>query len=370
MMASVANPPDDSKPVSAPPEQVVTAAVLAGKLGLSRSTVSIVLRGDAVKRKISNATIERVLEAAREYDYIPNQIAQSLRRQRSGIVSIVVVNFRMDWCEELLSGALDVLDEAGVTPFVAAHRNSADRQQKELLAALRRRDDGVIVQPIPGQEEVYRRLQRNGIPLVFLGDWPVDMPEVSRVAWDSGGASATVVNHLVDGGRRKIGYIGHNYPLAMHIERYAAFERTLRQNNLPVNPKWIVQAPADTPLHDILDPSLRRMLGPTVPEADRPDALFFMNDGLALPALEVLQSMKVSVPGEVAIVGIGDLPLTGHSGISLTTVAEPVETMGREAAEVVLRLSRNSSEAPIHRLIHGRQLLVRATSGPRSAMAT
>src|SRR4051812_47159552 len=68
----------------------VTAASLAEILGLSRSTVSIVLRGDAERRKISPATVERVLAAARKHNYVPNLIAQSLRRQRSGVVAVIV----------------------------------------------------------------------------------------------------------------------------------------------------------------------------------------------------------------------------------------------------------------------------------------
>src|SRR5436309_8845505 len=88
----------------------ITAAMLAAKLGLSRSTVSIVLRGDAERRKISPATVERVLQAARKYNYVPNQIAQSLRRQRSGVVSVVVINFHLDWCEQLMTGMMSELD--------------------------------------------------------------------------------------------------------------------------------------------------------------------------------------------------------------------------------------------------------------------
>src|SRR5262249_22324508 len=129
---------------STPPGQPVTAAILAEILGLSRSTVSIVLRGDAQRRKISPQTVQRVLDAAKQYDSVPNLTAQNLRRQRSGVVSVLIVNCRMDWCEELMGGVMSILDGARYTPFVAAHRNSAARQEKELMSAIQRRDDAVI----------------------------------------------------------------------------------------------------------------------------------------------------------------------------------------------------------------------------------
>src|SRR5438874_10139247 len=141
-----------SRDASASP--TITAAMLAAKLGLSRSTVSIVLRGDAERRKISPETVARVLEAAQKYNYVPNLIAQRLRRQRSDIISVIVVNFRLDWCEELMGGVLEVLDQGPLTPFVTTHRNNPQRQEKELLAAISRRDDAIVCQPIPGQNEI------------------------------------------------------------------------------------------------------------------------------------------------------------------------------------------------------------------------
>src|SRR5215218_3261542 len=95
---ATAAPATQTPPREAPTPSAVTAADLAEIVGLSRSTVSIVLRGDAERRKISPATVERVLAAARKYNYVPNQTAQRLRRQRSGVVSVIVINFRLDWC--------------------------------------------------------------------------------------------------------------------------------------------------------------------------------------------------------------------------------------------------------------------------------
>jgi LacI family transcriptional regulator len=337
----------------------ITAAMLAAKLGLSRSTVSIVLRGDAERRKISPETVARVLEAAQKYNYVPNLIAQRLRRQRSDIIAVIVVNFRLDWCEELMGGVLQVLDESPLTPFVTTHRNNPQRQEKELLAAISRRDDAIICQPIPGQTEIYQRVLRSGIPLIFLGDYPPQLPHVSRVIWDSGEAARVAVNHLLDTGRRRIGYIGMEYPLAMHINRYRAYETGLRDAGLSFNPHWVVHAPPGQSINEILDPAIHGMFANG---ADRPDALFLMNDGLALPALEKLHKLGLKVPSDVAVIGLGNLPLTGHSSISLSTVVEPVRQMGLEAAKVSLELIADPSKAPIERVIHSTDLLARRTT--------
>jgi len=337
----------------------VTSTQLAAKLGLSRSTVSIVLRGDAERRKIPRKTVDRVLRGAERYNYVPNQIAQRLRTQRSGVVSVIVVNFRMDWTEAVMDGVLEVLEPKGLTPFVATHRNDPQRQERELLAALSRRDDGVICQPIAEHTAIYDRLLRAGIPVVFLGDYPADMPHVSRVAWDSGQAARVAVQHLIDTGRRRIAYLGMHYPLRMHVARYAAYEDAVRAAKLPLNPRWVVHASAQGTLDDTLDPALASFFAPGV---EHPDGIFVMNDGLALPMLERLDAMNVRVPQDVAVAGLGDVPMARHAGIGLSTVVEPVREMGVEAARAVIALIDDPTLAPIERIIASNTLRIRRST--------
>jgi DNA-binding LacI/PurR family transcriptional regulator len=353
-------PPGGTGPAVALRGTRVTSTELAGKLGLSRATVSIVLRGDAERRKIPAKTVERVMRAAERYNYVPNQIAQRLRKQRSGVVSVIVVNFRMDWAEAVMDGVLEVLEAKGLTPFVATHRNDPQRQERELLAALSRRDDGVICQPIAGHTAIYERLRKAGIPVVFLGDYPADMPHVSRVAWDSGEAARVAVQHLIDTGRRRIAYLGMHYPLHMHIARFAAYEDAIRDAGLPLNPRWVVHASAQGTLDDTLDPALARFFAPG---AEHPDAIFVINDGLALPMLERLAAAGIRVPQDVAVIGMGDVPMARHVGIGLSTVVEPVREMGVEAAQAMAALIGNPALAPIERIIVSNTLRARRTTG-------
>lgn len=358
--------PSHQLPVKRSTPQAVTAAQLAEKLGLSRSTVSIVLRGDAERRKISTSTVKRVLEAAKKYNYVPNFLAQSLRRQKSGIISVLVVNFSMNWCEELMTGLYEVLEAKHYTPFVAAHRASPERQQRELEASLRRRDDAVILQPIPGEEETYRHVIDAGLNLLFLGDYPASMPDSNYVAWDSGDGARAAVEHLIRLGRKRIGYVGVEYPLKMHIERFQNYERALREASLPVDPRFIVNGPtqfaSETTFEEYLDKQFDCMFARDLKREERPDALFMMNDGIALPAIPLLEKRGLRIPQDVALVGMGNLALTGHSGIGLTTIHEPVAELGAEAARAAIELIDGTDAGPIHGIIPGSKLLARRTT--------
>lgn len=291
--------------------------------------------------------------------YVPNSTARNFRLQRSGMIGVLLANLKADWAEVVIDGMLDVFRPGGYAPFIAIHGFDADLANRELLSCLQRRDEGVICQPVPGQKELYDRIQQMGTQLVFLGDQPEDMPEVSVVAWDSGAAARTAVQHLIDTGRRRIGFVGTDYPMRMSRERFEAYESVLREADLAPRPHWIAVAPLEWSVDSIVNGALDSIFGC---DQEHPDAIFALNDGLALPLLEALEDRGIRVPQDVAVIGMGDLPMTGHRGIGLSTVREPCVKMGKQVAEVMLELISNPDKAPINRLIPGRELKIRRST--------
>ena len=342
------------------PRLPITSAMIAQKLSVSRATVSIVLNGHGEARKISARTIERVVTTARELGYAPDRAARNLRTRRSGVVGVLLADFRMDWSERVMTGMAEVFDPDIHTALVATHRFDVARHRKELMAAVQRRDEAIIVQPVPGQDELYRQVMRSGVPLIFLGDRPLaDLPTASFAGWDSAAAAHTAVEHLVATGRTRIGHISVEHALRMTLERTATFRRVLTESGLRINERWIAIPPPGGDVAGMLAGILERMFAPG---AEHPDALFMLNDGLALTLLEVLDQRGIRVPDDVAVIGLGDLPLTGHRGISLSTVREPCEEMGRAAARAALTLIADPGKAPLIAPIPGNELKARRTT--------
>ena len=340
----------------------VTAEELAKKLGISRATVSIVLRGDAKRRKISVATTDRVLAAAAKHNYVPNQAARMLRRQRTDMIGVIFPNFRLDWAERVMTGMLEILAPSPYTPFVATHRFDRELFTKEILSSLQRRDDALICHPLPELGDMYDRLASASMPVVFLGDRPLDAARaerVSSVVWDAGAAARVAVEHLVKLGRRRIGFLGIDYPMEQSRARVAAYRSVLKRAGLTAEKSWVFLPQASSTIEQIVEPGLAQMFAPGRPH---PDAIFVLNDGIALPALERLHRRRIAVPETVAVVSMGDLPLTGHSAVGLSTMREPVEQMGREAAELALQLIDDPAAGPIHRTIKCAELHERKTT--------
>lgn len=341
------------------PRPPVTSAMIAHKLGVSRATVSIVLNGQGEVRKLSPATIARVVAAARELGYAPDRAARNLRLRRSGVVGVLLADFRMDWSERVMSGMAEVFDQGSHTALIATHHFDPVRHRRELTAAVQRRDEAIIVQPVPGQDALYRQVLASGVPLVFLGDLPLDLTPVSFAGWDSAAAARTAVEHLIATGRRRIGHIAVEHPLCMTLERTATYRRVLSESGLPINERWIAIPPPTGDAAGMLAGVVERLFAPG---AERPDALFMLNDGLALTVLEVLDQRGIRVPEDVAVIGMGDLPLTGHRGIGLSTVREPCEEMGRAAAHAALTLIAGPGRAPLIAPIPGNELKARRST--------
>ena len=93
-----------------------------------------------------------------------------------------------------------------------------------------------------------------------------------------------------------------------------------------------------------------------------PDAFFALNDALAIIAIERLERMGINIPDDVAIAGIGDLPVAAMSRINLTTAHEPREQIGRKAAEIMLELIKNPKHKPMHIKIKYNELKIRKSS--------
>lgn len=340
----------------------ISGLELSKKLGLSHATVSYVLTGVAERKKISAATIKRVQQAAKRYNCVPNAAALSLKSRRSGIIGVTIANFALDWAEEAMRGIQSIFDLTDYVPFVSLHAFDASRNEKELLASLRRRDEGVIAFPMMGCDDAYERVIGSGVPLVFLGDRPPTMKRACSVTWAAENAVRAALDHLQAIGRKRIAFLGIDYGGLSSLHRLKAFLAWMRAAGWPLRKGWILKLPTEIPPSDSVPDAIRRLFAN---KKDRPDAIFAMNDSLALPALDTLEDLGISVPGQVAIIGLGNLPATRYRAIGLSTVAEPIEEMGRRAAETVQGLISGKIKTPVHLTIESSEVIVRRTTAGR-----
>lgn len=354
-----------SKTRTASSRKNVTITSIAQELGVSVATVSYVMNNKTKQNGISEKTALRVRELAKKRGYVPNDLARSLRRQRTQSIGLVLSDLEQGWAHRALKGVLSILDPEEYVPFISVHFWNPERERRELQSMVKRRLEAIITVPMADNLETYRDLINTGIPLIFLQDEMEDLPQASFTMWDAREAARACVAHLVANGRQRIGFVGadHFTPwMKMRIEEYKA---ALAAAGLGYREEWVCLDPRQ-PLST--RPATEHEFGSSIrklfdSDHELPDAMLAMNDAVAMTCLSVLENeYGYRVPEEIAIIGMGDLPQSRLVGLS--SAHEPVEEVGARAAEIALTLARTPNHKPIHALVPGNQLHLRRSTEP------
>jgi DNA-binding LacI/PurR family transcriptional regulator len=297
---------------------------VARAAGVSQRTVSNVVNDYAYVRP---ETRRRVLEAMEELGYVPNAAARSLRRSRTGLIAFVVPDFRARIFADLAGLVVREAEALGHRVLIEVTDSDRERELQVLSGGRNQLTDGAIMMALSLRPQDGRR-RRSGYPLVLMGDHVLE--GVHHVAIPNREASLAVVRHLAGSGRRRLMLLGHGpHGSETARMRLSGFLAGLAEAGLPADEALMVAA----------DWSRARGRQAIEEHIDSgrplPDAIFAMNDSLALGALRALRERGVLVPQEVALVGFDDVEEARYSTPSLTSVSPDLEAMAAHAVAML-----------------------------------
>ncbi|WP_410789217.1 LacI family DNA-binding transcriptional regulator [Kribbella sp. C-35] len=333
----------------------VTMRDVARKAGVSPKTVSNVMNGYPYIRE---ETRTKVLAAIDALGYRMNISARNLKSGRTGVIALAVPELSNPYFAELADAAIAAAGEHGLTVMIET--TGADRE-RELTALARPRGhlvDGLLYSPLGlGPEDVDQL--RTETPMVLLGERIFHGP-VDHVMIDNVAGTKAVVRHLLDQGRRRIAVIGirPREGVGTAAIRYGAYIETLAEYGVQVREelavsggKWHRSSGAD---------AVAELL-----ETGQPfDAVFALNDTLALGAIRALTAHGVRIPDDVAVAGFDNIDEASYSSPTLTTVDPDRVHIARTAVELLVqRMAGDASEH--HEVVAPYELHTReSTLGP------
>lgn len=313
---------------------------------------------------ISEATRQRVLDAARDLGYHPNAAARSLRRQKAGVVGLVTYDTsnRMGtnafmWL--VMDGVMSELGQAGTKLIVEA----ADASRSDPCVSLVREGhvDGLIVTGGRQADTELRALHADGIPIVLWGRLSgSDLPFVDI---DNVTAARIAVEHLLDLGHTRIGCITNAPPQTdmAAADRLDGYRSALESRRIRLDETLVRHGNFD-------ERSGMEAMGSLLDRKERPTAVFVASDEVALGALKAAKLAAVSVPHDVAIVGFDDLPIAPFIDPALTTVRVPAREIGAVAARALMEAISHATPRSKPSKVLTTELIIRDSSGPpRSA---
>lgn len=308
---------------------MVTVRDVAKHAGVSPRTVSNVVNDF---HYVSAAMRERVQRAIEETGYQPNLAARSLRQGRSGLIGLIVPEVDVPYFAELTRSFISQLAGQDYT-LVVDHTDGDPARERDVVLRRNRASlfDGLIFNPLTlGSDEMVT--QKVATPLVLIGE-QVESTRFDHVVIDNIGATREAVEHLLGLGRRRIAVIGGEdggWTRTTSL-RAEGFRQTLEQAGLEPNPEFQIGIPR---LHRTDGAAaMARLLDLPQP----PDAVFCMNDLVALGALRTLTTRGVRVPDDIAVIGFDDIEDGRFSSPTLSTVSPDKAQIARLAVECLMR---------------------------------
>jgi len=350
----------------------VTLADVAREAGVSPVAVSVVLNGSKTGTRVSEASRERIVAAARLLRYSPNEAARSLARGKSRVLGVVLGHLRPLSAEThdpgneytlfVIEGITAAAGERGYHLFVFTN---PWRENAETLETLRdRRSDGLILLAPPSNSGILAELCDVGVRFVSVAH-PADGLGVSSVGVDDVEGTRLGLEHLLGLGHRRIAHIIGPPSAAGPCLRFETYRAVLAQAGIPHRSGYAVSGhePNGSPDPQV-QANLRRLL--TLPEP--PTAVFACDDTQALRVIQAAADLGISVPGQLSVVGYDDRPMAAVVSPPLTTIRQPMARIGYTAANILmdeLEAEQDGAGPPApRRVLMPVELVVRQSTAP------
>lgn len=327
------------------PSRRPTGRDVAQLAGVSQATVSLVFSGSEAGHRVSEATRQRVREAARSLGYRPQAAGRQLRLGRSGMILLAVPNILGPFFGRVLVGVHEEAGRHGLAVVVSSGWGSATLAE----AATTSRFDGLLI--CSPDDSQLGELPAD-TPAVFLDADPVAERARPTVELDVAGGMRAAVEHLAALGHRRIGHLRSTHSAYTFRVRQAAFEEAARglevlEVGVSLNEG---RSAARSAAHRLLS------------RPDRPHAVVCDDDVVASGLYQAAAELGLRIPADVSVVGIDNIPVADLLAPPLTTVDLPGEELGRVGVAALAALLRGEPAPSVAPLATG--LVLRASTQP------
>lgn len=333
-----------------------TITDVAEAAGVSIATVSAFLNGTT---NVSPDLTQRIEAAIRDIGYERNAIARSLKIGTTHTIGLTVADIRNPFFTDVVATIQQVLHRAGYAVMLCSSEEDPANQDEQIKLLLDRMVDGLIIAP-SGEDEVMKRLVTATRKPVVLIDRTCDGLDIDAVVLDNVKAAFDATDYLVRLGHARIGYLSGAPDTSTGRDRLAGYRMGLERNGLPYATELVRDG-------NFRESDGYRATMQLLSLPGRPSAIFSGNNLMVIGAMRAIRDMGLSCPHDISVACMDDFPWADVFSPRLTTIAQPVEAIGEQAANLLL--DRLSGRSPAHArriVLHG-QLTIRTSCRPFAA---
>lgn len=326
---------------------------VAAVAGVSMGTVSHYLNHPD---RVSQQKAEQIRNAIERLGFVRNNAGRQLRLGRSTTIAYIAPDVSNPFFASLAEGVERRAAEAGLSVFLANSQGERAREDSYLSLFQEYGVLGLLVgSPLPIEERL-AAIRAKGTPTVLVGRRAVE-PQQPSISTDDVRGGFLAAKHLLDVGRRRIAYIGGPLSVQQVADRLQGASQAVRAHGSATLEVLDVDHRVITTGHEIGSILADRS------SAERPDAVFAVNDLIAIGLVQTLTIRGIAVPDEVAVIGYDDIEYAENAIVPLSSVRSTHEDFGVAAMELLLgEIESSATEHDLHRVFEP-EVVVRASTG-------
>lgn len=300
--------------------KTVTLKTLANELGISAMAVSKALRDDS---SISEETRKKVKELAKELNYYPNNIAKSLKSNRTYTLGLVISDSSMSLFASMIEEIERTAQEHGFNIILTNTFSDKEREMNAIRTLLSKGVDGIIIAATMLAEKSYKEFfDQLGVPYMFVVRQP-DFP-AGYVINDNCHGSKEMVNYLLDTGSTKIHFLNLPDRINSSYYRLKGYKEALEERGMEFDKKLVHNvAPSVKAGYEMMKSLL---------EHEKVETIFCGCDLIAVGAMEYALEKGYRIPEDIRVASYDDIEFAPYFKVPLTTVRQPTNTIGKLAA--------------------------------------
>ena len=305
---------------------------IASRTGLSISTVSRVLNGKAEQFRIGKESQQKIHEAAKELNYVPNQFAANLRSGKSNTVALIVPSLNNPFFADLASTINAEVRRFGYTTMISDSDENPEIEKMELRQVMSRNIEGLIIAPCGNQWEHIKQLHDLGLPIICIDRYfeDLDIPFVSTDNYD-GAYNAT--KHLIENGHSLITCIQGVQQSTPNRLRVKGFIDALENAGIK---SYTIAGDDFSVQNGYLETKL------LFQQKEKPTAIFTLSNTIAMGCMKALKEMNVRIPDDISLITYDDHPYLDYLATPLSCIAQPVSDISKIAIKFLFsRLNNN-----------------------------
>ena len=314
---------------------------IARELDLSVATVSRAISG---KGRVGEKTRARVLDAVSKSDYRINDVARSLRMKTARSIGIIVPDISNGFFSSVIKGVQQRCRQSDYVLVVCNSDEDPAVEAEMLRTLLSKQVSGLVLASVGESRAILKKHSRMDVPIVYIDNMPQEASGYDSVSIDNFTAARRLTLAMLDRGYRDIGMIAGPMAQSTGILRRRGFEAALAERGVAARGEWIHEGTFTMESGYL---QMKQILA----LARMPRAMLFASNYIAYGAMKAIREAGLAVPGDIAIAAFDALDSTGLIMPLITSVNQPAQRIGAQAAEILLDRLNKASDG-------GRQIIL------------